>query len=122
MDESRDVKSNGGRPSLKTADRIEILLNALERPMPLKRACEFAGIDDQTPVNWAKKDKGFSLRMAYAKAKGIGLAIDATMKKEPWKILKNIDSECFKDDPQTSVNITQIFTVRAGDKEIKLLR
>ena len=104
-----------GRPSLKSDSRVQILLDALARPMPMNIACDFAGVDRRTPMNWAKKDKGFLLQMAYARAKGIGLAIDKTMLKDPWKILKNIDPDDFKDEVQIQQKSESILTITAPD-------
>lgn len=85
-------------PSKKSSERVEILLECLANHMPVKRACEFAQIDKQTFYNWYKEDTAFRLKADYAKSKSIRELIARTAEKDPWKILKNLDSENFKDE------------------------
>jgi hypothetical protein len=94
-------------PASKKSDRrVEIILECLRAGMPVKRACEFARIDKQTFYNWYNNDPAFRLEADYSKSHAIRALISGVAKKDPWKLLKNLDSEHFKDEiPVNQVNV-----------------
>lgn len=111
-------------PGYKQSDeRVKILLQCMQEGMPVKRACEFAQIEKQTFYNWCRDDPDFRLKMDYAKSFAIRNLVKAVAKKDPWKILKNVDSEHFKENveldiaPQTILRITDGSHKALGDGE-----
>ena len=111
-----------GRPTSKTDKRVAVLLDALSHAMPFKRACEFAMIHPSTGYRWMERDKDFATQAAYSTAMAIQGLIKATVEKDPWKVLKNIDSEHFKDRTEMVVTPSAEFLIKSGDREAKLLR
>lgn len=92
-------------PSKKVPDVIGIILQCLEDGMPVKRACQYAQIHPDTFYGWCEKDSSFRLKADFAKSAAIRRLIKKQEDKDPWKILKNIDSEHFKDEQEQKVTV-----------------
>jgi len=110
-------KSAAGRPTKKTDTRVAILLDCLERGMPVQRACEFARVNRSTLHRWKEKDEDFATEVAYSRGVAIKRLILKVEEKEPWKILKNIDSKHFKDQVDITSEQRVLYEVDAGDEE-----
>lgn len=113
-------KKKRGRPTLKTQDRMDIILDALRKAMPMKRACEFAMLDPTTVYRWMEKDKDFAAKANYSKAHAIQALIVGVAKKDPWKLLKNLDSEHFKEHLELELTPPRRLVITAKDQQ-KLL-
>lgn len=92
-----------GRPTKKVDARLEILLDALRDGMPIKRACDFAMISDDVFYKWVREDEVFAMNVKYARSYKIRGLLKEVTKKDPWKLLKSLDSEHFKDETHQEI-------------------
>lgn len=106
-----------GPPTKFSEERLKIILDAIQRAVPIKRACELAMITDQTLRNWTKEDDLILLKVREAKAKAVERLVGKVEDKDPWKILKNADREHFKDHVEETVVERFEFAIDAGDGE-----
>jgi len=60
-------KNKGGRPTVITEDALQKLEHAIEKAMPVAKACQYAGIAESTYYEHLKKDEGFRRKMDEAK-------------------------------------------------------
>lgn len=97
--ESQPTKRNpGGRPTKKLPEAVKLLLDTLRDGAPISTACDIAGIDRQTFYNWIDKDAAFSAMARGARAFAVMHLIKLQRIKDPWKLLRSIDPENFKDE------------------------
>ena len=64
-------KSKGGRPSKKTPDRVQRLLNAIALGLPYNMACAVSGLSFRTFCDWRQQDPSFAQKVDCAGAKAI---------------------------------------------------
>lgn len=105
--------------SKKTDQRVGKILECLRAAMPIKRACEFAQINKDTFYDWYNNDAAFRLEADYAKSHAIRALIAGVAKKDPWKLLKNIDSEHFRDEVSVKETRRAIIEIDSGNGEPK---
>jgi len=106
---------NLGAPTKKTTERVRVLLSALERALLVKRACDLAMISYDTFYRWLKEDETFLIQVREAKSKAIERLVGKVEDKDPWKILKNADSEHFKDNVEVNSTERYIYEIDSGD-------
>ena len=115
-------ESRPGRPSKKTEPKVRILLDAIERAIPLNLACDHARIGRTTFYDWMKVDDDFRTQVAYARSKAVGELVREVRKRDPWKILKNIAPEEFKDSVEAPTQAPILTIVTMSGKRIELKR
>lgn len=99
MTEKRKV----GRPTKKTDERRNIILNEIQQVPINKIACQAAKIDPKTLERWLADDPEFCLEFQYFKSIGQRKLIDDVSRQDPHKILKASDRETFADSVQHEV-------------------
>ena len=109
------------RKSKKVDGHVRILLDAIQSGMPVNLACDFAQIGRTTFYEWHKSDSGFRTQIAYAKSKAIREFISLVAKKDPWKILKNLAPEDFKDYRNVVVDNSTPIDVVFGDGRVETI-
>ena len=89
-----------GRPTKKTPEIVEILMNSIAQFGHIELACGHAQIDRQTFYNWLNSDADFSTQIEYAKTL-CGMRLAQKVEKEdpqgPWKLLKNVWPKLYRD-------------------------
>lgn len=103
-----------GRPTLKTESVIEILLANRRLGLSPKTCAGLARISVDSIYRWINDDVDFAAKWADASGQAVKSLHMMVAKKDPWKILKNLDSEVYKD------RIEQEIAGRDGDP-IKLI-
>lgn len=87
------------KESVLTVQKKLELCQALAKRLPLSYACDLTELPRSTVYDAMKNDEGFRTQVAKAKAQSIHYLVDLTEQQSggPWKILKNIGKEEFKE-------------------------
>lgn len=96
----RKTKKTGegpGRPTKKTPEIVEILMQCLKEGLHVETACAYAKINKQTFYNWLKEDENFSTQIEFAKSEAIRMLSMSVRNDDPWKILKNLAPKLYRD-------------------------
>jgi len=81
------------------ARKFELLLEAIETPMPLSYACDLVSLPHQTVRDTMLRDENFRAELAVAKAKGIRkLILSSAKQNSSFKLLKNLARDEFNDN------------------------
>lgn len=97
----RKNKPGAGRPHALevNARKFELLLEAIETPMPLSYACDLVSLPHQTVRDTMLRDENFRAELAVAKAKGIRkLILSSAKQNSSFKLLKNLARDEFNDN------------------------
>lgn len=86
-----------GRPTLKTPSIVEVLLNNRRLGLSPTTCSNIAGVDVTTVYYWIKTDPDFSAKWNNAGSEMIRRLHVDVAKKEPWKILKNLEPSYYRD-------------------------
>lgn len=90
-------KPGAGRPTKKTKEVIEILLDCFNRGLNVKTACHLANIDEGTFCKWKQKDQNFATQINYAKATKVKQLHARVELDDPKFILKNMEPSLYRD-------------------------
>ena len=80
------------------------IVDAIRRLGKNKPACDLAGIQHRTFLNWKAGDKTFAMQVRQARAAFIDGLMDQAKAKEPFKMIQAVYPE-YRTDPDTVVNI-----------------
>lgn len=97
----RKNKPGAGRPhAIETeARKFELLLEAIQTPMPLSYACDLVRLPRQTVRDTMNRDENFRAEVAVAKAIGIRkLILSSAKQNSSFKLLKNLANDEFNDN------------------------
>jgi hypothetical protein len=71
-----DGSPGRGRPTKRTPDARQKVLEAIKKGLPIKVACGLSGISEDTFARWNKDDPDFALAVAQAEATPIAESVD----------------------------------------------
>lgn len=93
-----------GRPTLKTDGVVEVLLQNRRLGLSPKTCCDIAKVDVTTVYKWIKDDPDFSAKWGSAGSEMIRRLHVEVAKKEPWKILKNLEPSYYRDRIENEIS------------------
>ncbi len=107
-------KSNAGRPSLFTEERVRKLEQGFRNDLTVDECCTYAGISKETYYEWCNKDKDFLTRMESAKRYLFIIAknniTNALAKnksvEDSWKFLQKRQKDLYSDKVENATDIT----------------
>jgi hypothetical protein len=81
------VKSKGGRPTVRTAEKAKQVAEALARGLPIAQTCAIVGISYPSLCKWRKADPEFEQEIQQALARGVDarLTIIEEAAKKDWR-------------------------------------
>jgi hypothetical protein len=104
-----------GRPTRKTPEIVEIILECLRAGLHVETTCGYAKIDKGSYYRWLESDKDFSTQVAFARSEAIISLSEQVKREDPKFILKNLAPKLYRDKIETEHSSTEPFKVIIED-------